>query len=314
MRQFWRGDSGLIGDFASSITGSSSLFERQGRRPRTTVNFVTAHDGFTLTDMVCFKRKHNEANQEGNRDGSDYNLSWNCGVEGPSDDPAIRAMRMRQKRNVIATLLLSQGVPMLTAGDELGRTQGGNNNAYCKDNEISWLDWTSLSDDDRDFLEFVRAIAKLRREHPVFRRPRFFHRRRLGKGPIKDITWLSPRGGELAAEDWELSYARCLGFHLGGEIGEYFSRQGDSLDDEQFIVLMNAHYGAVPFRLPGADFGHCWRALFDTTVSLPFPKFEQPLYRCDEVYPLQGRSLAILIYADCTPRGGGADPIDAGKD
>ncbi len=298
VRQFWRGDSGMMGDFASSITGSSPLFDRQGRRPRSSINFVTAHDGFTLTDLVGFERKHNEANQEGNRDGSDYNLSWNCGVEGPTDDPAIRAMRMRQKRNVIATLLLSQGVPMLTAGDELGRSQKGNNNAYCQDNEISWLDWSPLSPEDRDFLEFVRMVSRLRREHPAFRRPRFFHGRRLGRGPIKDITWLSPRGGELAPEDWGLSYARCLGFHLGGEVGEYFSRQGDCLDDDQFIVLMNAHYGAVPFRLPGADLGKHWHALFDTSESLPYPENAQPVFRADEIYPLQGRALAVLIHAD----------------
>jgi len=302
VRQFWRGDSGLMGDFASSITGSSALFERQGRRPRASVNFVTAHDGFTLTDLVSYERKHNETNREDNRDGSDYNLSWNCGVEGPTDDAAISVMRMRQKRNVIATLLLSQGVPMLTAGDELGRTQNGNNNAYCQDNEIGWLSWTGMTDDDRDFLDFVRAVAKLRREHPVFRRPRFFHGRKLGKGVLKDITWLSPRGGELAPEDWGLSYARCLGFHLGGESGAYFSRLGDSLDDEQFVVLMNAHYGTVPFHLPGTELGRCWRALIDTTQPLPFPKGRQPVYRAGEVYPLQGRTLAILIHADAAEK------------
>ncbi|WP_337996091.1 glycogen debranching protein GlgX [Oleispirillum naphthae] len=298
VRQFWRGDSGLMGDFASSITGSSSLFEHQGRRPRASVNFVTAHDGFTLADLVSYERKHNEANQEDNRDGSDYNLSWNCGVEGPTDDPEIRAMRMRQKRNVIATLLLSQGIPMLTAGDEIGRTQKGNNNAYCQDNEISWLSWTEMDDDDRDFLDFVRTVAKLRRDHPVFRRPRFFHGRKLGKGPLKDITWLSPRGGELAPEDWGLSYARCLGFHLGGESGAYFSRHGASLDDEQFIVLMNAHYGTVPFRLPGTELGRSWRALIDTSNARPFAKNARPLFRAGEVYPLQGRALAILIHAE----------------
>jgi glycogen operon protein len=298
VRQFWRGDSGLMGDFASSITGSSALFERDGRRPRASINFVTAHDGFTLSDMVGYERKHNEANQEGNRDGSDYNLSWNCGVEGPTDDPAVRSMRMRQKRNVIATLLLSQGVPMLTAGDELGRTQKGNNNAYCQDNELSWIDWSSMTDDDRDFLEFMRALARLRHAHPVFRRPRFFHGRQLGEGPLRDITWLSPRGGQLAAEDWGLSYARCLGFHLGGEIGEYFSRHGTSLDDDQFIVLMNAHYGAVPFRLPGPELGKRWRVLFDTDRSLPYAADQQPIYRADEVYPLQGRTLAVLIHDD----------------
>ncbi|MBN2751143.1 MAG: glycogen debranching protein GlgX [Rhodospirillaceae bacterium] len=298
VRQFWRGDSGLMGDFASSITGSSALFERQGRRPRSSINFVTAHDGFTLTDLVQYEHKHNEANQENNRDGSDYNLSANYGVEGASEDPMVRCMRMRQKRNIIATLLLSQGVPMLTAGDELGRTQLGNNNAYCQDNEISWLSWTTMTDDNRDFLEFVRAIAKIRHEHPVFRRPRFFHGRPLGTGTIKDITWLSPRGGELSNEDWGLSYARCLGFHLGGELGEYFSREGECLDDQQFIVLMNAHYGTVPFRLPGPKMGCCWHCLFDTTNPLPYPDDQQPFFRASEIYPLQGRTMAMLIHAD----------------
>ena len=297
VRQFWRGDPGVMGDFASNITGSSALFETGGRRPRASVNFVTSHDGFTLADLVTYERKHNQDNQEDNRDGTDYNLSWNCGVEGPTADAAISALRYRQKRNMITTLLLSQGVPMLTAGDELGRTQRGNNNAYCQDNEISWVNWTALTPDDRDFLEFVRAVCRIRREHPVFRRPRFFHGRFLGEGPVKDITWLSPRGDELNQEDWKLSYARCLGFHLGGEIGEYFSRGGESQDDAQFVALMNAHYGAVPFRLPGPEMGRTWRVLLDTIEPRPFAEGKQPLYAAGDVYPLQGRSLVLMIQA-----------------
>lgn len=308
VRQFWRGDSGVMGEFASAITGSSQLFEHQGRRPRASINFVTCHDGFTLTDLVSYERRHNEANGENNRDGSDYNLSWNCGVEGPSDDPAIRTMRARQKRNVFATLMLSQGVPMMNAGDEFGRTQHGNNNAYCQDNEISWLDWSTPSDDDRDFLEFVRWMSRFRAEHPAYRRPRFFHGAKLGNGPIKDITWLSPRGGELTSEDWSLSYARCLGWHLGGENGEYMSRRGDVLDDDPFLVLMNAHYGAVPFRLPGPEMGRCWKVLVDTAYPTPFTEERQPLYRAGEIYPLQGRALVLLAQSDVCPRRGAADP------
>ena len=308
VRQFWRGDSGIMGDFASSITGSSALFEHHGRRPRASINYVTAHDGFTLEDLVSYERRHNEANQEGNRDGTDYNLSWNCGVEGPTDDPQIQAMRMRQKRNVIATLFLSQGVPMMTAGDELGRTQHGNNNAYCQDNEISWLNWVDTTDEDRDFLDFVRWLSRLRRDHPVFRRPRFFHGRKIGKGSFKDITWLSPRGGELAPEDWDLSYARCIGWHLGGESGQHMSRHGVSFDDSPFLVLMNAHYGAVPFRLPGPELGQCWKALVDTAYPLPFAEERQPLSRAGEIYPLQGRALVILTQSAVCPRRGASDP------
>jgi len=298
VRQFWRGDSGLMGDFASCVTGSSGLFNHQGRRPRSSINYITAHDGFTLQDLVSYEHKHNEANNENNRDGTDYNLSTNFGVEGPTDDETITTMRMRQKRNIIATLLLSQGIPMITAGDELGRTQQGNNNAYCQDNEISWLSWTNLNDEDRDFLEFVRMVSKLRREHPVFSRPRFFKGREIGDGTMKDITWLSPRGEELSPKDWDLSYARCLGFHLGGEVGTYFSRRGIRQDDDQFIVLMNAHYGAVPFELPNETFGLDWRCLFDTSLPMAFRKNERPRYQPSDVYPLQGRSLVVLTHSD----------------
>ncbi len=303
VRQFWRGDSGLMGEFASSLTGSSGHFNHKERRPRSSINYITAHDGFTLRDLVTYEQKHNEDNQENNRDGTDYNLSWNFGVEGETDDEAINCMRMRQKRNLIATLLLSQGIPMITAGDELGRTQKGNNNAYCQDNEISWLSWSDLTDDDRDFLEFVRMASKLRREHPVFSRPRFFQGHEIiGNGKIKDITWLSPRGGELSPKDWDLSYARCLGAHLGGEVGTFFSRHGIRQDDDQFILLMNAHYGAVPFDLPGPEYGDHWLALFDTSYPVPFPKDRRPLYQANDVYPLQGRSLVVLTHRDAKRR------------
>jgi len=302
VRQFWRGDSGLMGDFASSITGSSNLFSHQGRRPRASINFITAHDGFTLHDLTSYERKHNEANQENNRDGTDHNLSWNFGVEGATKDETITRARMQQKRNLIATLLLSQGIPMITAGDELGNTQNGNNNAYCQDNETSWLSWTTLNDHDRDFLEFVRFLSKLRREHPVFSRPKFFYGHEIGEGTIKDITWLSPRGEELSPNDWDLSYARCLGFHLGGDVGTYYSRRGIRQDDDQFIILMNAHYGTVPFELPGPDLGKEWSCLLDTSNALPYRTSERPVCEASSVYQLKGRSIVVLTHGHLSQR------------
>jgi len=294
VRAFWRGDEGTRGDMASSVTGSSHLFDTHGRRPRASVNFVTAHDGFTLTDLVTYETKRNEANGENNRDGTADNRSWSCGSEGPSDDPVVRALRLRQKRNFMATLMLSQGVPMVTAGDELGRTQGGNNNAYCQDNEISWIEWEDLDAEDHGFLEFVRRMTALRREHPVFRRPRFFQGRPINGSRLNDITWLSPEGRELRQHEWGLAEARCLGFHLGGDTGTYLGRDGRELTDERFVVLMNADNEAVPFILPEPSFGEAWRQVFDT--ALPESLDEGPVYRARQTYPLEDHSMALLVH------------------
>src|SRR5438876_11306220 len=249
MRAYWKGDGGLIGEFARRLTGSSDLYGRSGRLPHASINFVTAHDGFSLHDLVSYNDKHNEANLEDNRDGNNNNLSWNCGVEGPTDDPVIRGLRARQKRNFVATLLLSQGVPMLLAGDEIGRTQRGNNNAYCQDNEVSWISWT-LDDEHRRLLDFVRRMVQLRRNHPIFRRRHFFQGRPLHGSDTKDIVWLQPDGTEMTTEEWDKDFARCLGVYLAGAaLGETDAR-GNPVGDGDFVVLFNAHHEPLPFRLP----------------------------------------------------------------
>ena len=291
MRAYWKGDGGLIGEFARRLTGSSDLYGRSGRLPHASINFITAHDGFTLHDLVSYNDKHNEANLEDNRDGNNRNLSWNCGVEGPTDDPAINALRGRQKHNLLATLLLSQGVPMLLAGDEIGRTQGGNNNAYCQDNPTSWLDW-SLDAERSRLLDFVRRLVHLRRKHPAFRRRHFFQGRPLHGGEAKDIIWLKPDGAEMTPDEWNQDFARCLGVFLAGDaLGETDAR-GHPVTDANFVVLFNAHHDAVPFRLPEYRAGN-WLALLDTAREDGL--VPDGTFAAGSVYPLQGRSLALLI-------------------
>jgi len=284
VRGFWRGDEGLIGDLASVLAASSPTFQRHGRRPWASVNFVTAHDGFTLADLVSYERKHNEANGEKNRDGTDNNRAWNCGVEGPSRDPEIRALRLRQKRNLMATLLLSQGLPMLTAGDELGNSQQGNNNAYCQDNEIGWTDWDLDDEGDRAFLDFVRNLIALRRDNAVFRRDRFFNGTSGAgaKARAADITWLSPDGHEMTDVDWSLPYGRCLGLHLAAALA----------DETPFIVLLNAHHDPVPFVLPGPAFGAAWRVVMDTAA--PTFATEGAPHAAGTAFPLAARAVAVL--------------------
>jgi isoamylase len=288
MRAYWKGDGGLIGEFARRLTGSSDLYGSSGRRPHASVNFITAHDGFTLRDLVSYNEKHNEANGEGNRDGTDNNLSWNCGIEGPTDDPAINELRARQSRNMLATLLLSQGVPMITAGDEIGRTQQGNNNPYCQDNEISWVNW-NLDPAQIRLLEFTRRLIALRHEHPIFRRRHFFQGRSL-QGE-RDITWLRPDGHEMSADEWSHDFARCLGVYLAGEALFEVDERGRPVTDDSFIVLFNAHHDLIPFRLPDYA-GNGWLALVDTAHEhglLP-----EGTYQPNGVYQLEGRSLALL--------------------
>jgi glycogen operon protein len=290
MRRYWRGDGGLIGEFARRLTGSSDLYGRNGRLPRASVNFITAHDGFTLRDLVSYDHKHNEANLEDNRDGHDNNLSWNCGAEGPTDDPAILALREQQSRNLMATLLLSQGVPMLVAGDELARTQQGNNNAYCQDTPLSWLDWTP--DDARTrMLAFARRMIAIRREHPVFRRRRFFAGTPAPDSAGKDIAWLKPDGTEMTQQEWDHDFARCLGVYLGGDALEEVDARGRRVVDDTFVVLFNAHHDRIPFQLPAAGAAG-WLVLVDTT-------FEGGLvpdgtYQPQGTYELAGRSFVLL--------------------
>ena len=296
IRAYWKGDGGLIGEFARRITGSSDLYGRSGRRPYASVNYVAAHDGFTLTDLVSYNEKHNEANLEDNRDGHNHNLSWNCGVEGPTDDPAIRALRARQKRNLLGTLLLSQGVPMLLAGDELGRTQRGNNNAYCQDNEISWLDWEP-ADERTVLVAFVQCVIALRRAHPVFRRRDFFHGRPLRGRDVKDILWLKPDGAEMTEEEWDQHFARCLGVYLAGEALTETDRRGRPVVDANFLILFNAHHEPIPFTLP--DLGRAaWRGVLDTANASGLASGQ---WEAGAEFPLQGRALALFRQLKASP-------------
>jgi isoamylase len=290
MRAYWKGDEGLIGEFARRFTGSSDLYEASGRKPHASINFITAHDGFTLEDLVSYNEKHNEANGEDNRDGTSHNRSWNCGVEGPTGDPAIRALRVQQKRNLMATLLLSQGVPMVLGGDELGRTQRGNNNAYCQDSELSWLDW-QLDDDHQAFLEFTCRLIALRRRHPVFSRRRFLQGDTVTADGLREIIWLSPDGREMNGTDWSMPFARCLGLYLAGAAIERRDRRGRLVTDNNFLLLCNAHHEPIPFQLAEALAGKVWWTVLDTAAAAPF---RQERLEPNTRYALQGRSLALL--------------------
>ena len=266
VRDFWRGRPFTAPDFASRLTGSSDLYATSGRRPVASINFVTCHDGFTLNDLVSYNHKHNEANGEGNRDGTDDNRSWNCGTEGPTDDPAINELRARQKRNFLVTLFLSQGVPMLLAGDEMGRTQAGNNNAYCQDTPLSWLDW-GLAASAQDLLQFTETLAGLRRDHPVFRRRRFFR----GHGPGDeqgDLIWLTPAGEEMTDADWGASYAKSLAVFLNGDAISEPDPRGGKITDAKFLLLFNAHSNSLTFTLPEASYAAGWEVVIDTALGV----------------------------------------------
>jgi isoamylase len=264
VRDFWRGRPDTLPQFASRLTGSSDLYETSGRRPFASINFVTCHDGFTLSDLVSYNHKHNEANAEGGADGSDDNRSWNCGVEGPTGDPAVNELRRRQRRNFLVTLFCSQGVPMLLAGDELGRTQLGNNNAYCQDNKISWVDWEHASQ-EKDLREFTRALAAFRRRHPVFRRRRFFdHPDGRALDAPGDIAWLTPSGRAMTDDDWNTGYAKALGVFLNGDAISEPDPRGERVRDDTFLLLFSADSEPVTFTLPAARFGRNWTVVLDT--------------------------------------------------
>jgi isoamylase len=291
VRRFWRGDDGQVGALGYRLTGSSDLYGAGGRRPYASINFVTAHDGFTLQDLVSYNAKHNEANGEENRDGADDNASWNCGVEGATDDPAVEALRDRQKRNFLATLLLSQGVPMLCGGDEMGRTQQGNNNAYCQDNQVSWLHWAP-DRAQRTLLEFVRQLIALRRRHPAFRRRRFFFGRRIRGSEVKDLSWFRPDGKEMTEEGWQDPLTRCLGLRLAGDAISDVDAQGNQITDDTFLVLLNAHHESIPFLLPAHRPRVRWEVVLDTRT--PDGPRGHRLLRGGEAYDLADRSLALL--------------------
>ncbi|MEI6413271.1 MAG: glycogen debranching protein GlgX [Pseudomonadota bacterium] len=288
LRAYWKGDGGLIGEFATRLTGSSDLYEHSGRKPYASINFITAHDGFTLHDLVSYNGKHNESNQEDNRDGNDNNRSWNCGVEGPTEEASINSLRARQKRNLLASLLFSQGVPMLVAGDEMGHTQGGNNNPYCQDNEISWLNW-ELSEADQDMLAFVRRVIGLRHAHPVFHRRHFLQGRTI-RGINKDIQWFKPDGLEMTNEEWVRDFAHALGVYLAGDALDECDRRGRPVRDGNFLLLFNAHHEEIHFHLPAPHPDGSWQVTLDTYDTTR----QTRCYAGGQTYPLQGRSLALL--------------------
>lgn len=292
VRGYWKGDFGLVGDLAYRMTGSSDLYAHSGRRPYASVNFITAHDGFTLQDLVSYNEKHNEANGENNRDGTDNNRSWNCGVEGPTDDREIQALRAKQKRNFLATLLLSQGVPMIYGGDAIGHTQLGNNNAYCQDNEISWLNW-NVSAQDRDLLAFVQRMINLRKKHAVLHRRRFFQGRPIKGANVKDVLWLKPNGQEMNEEEWRDPGVRCLGMFLSGQGLDETDERGRKLSDENFLILLNAHHEDVPFTLPELHPCARWSAWMDTSREAGLRPAET--HDASDTYPLQARSLVVLM-------------------
>jgi isoamylase len=299
VRRFWRGDKGCVTDLSTRLAGSSDIFGYRGRRPWASINFITSHQGFTLQDLVSYDNEHNEANGEHNHHKQQPNFSWNCGIEGPSNDPKIIVLRDRQKRNLVATLLLSLGVPMLRAGDEFGHTQRGNTNAYCQDNEISWLDWQSIRSEDEALARFVRFLCDLRRRHRVFSRPRFFRGEFLSELGVKDVTWIMPTGEETTAEDWRNPATSSLGYVLSGAAGEFWTPGGQRDIDDSFLVMMNSDLGDVDFRIPTLIAPMWWEAIIDTSEPTGYiisPK----LYVPGDAYRLKGKSLGLLI--DRSPR------------
>jgi isoamylase len=293
VRRYWKSDDGQLSDLAYRLTGSSDLYQRDGRRPSASINFVTAHDGFTLHDLVTYNDKHNEANGEENRDGANDNHSSNMGVEGETEDPEINQLRDRQKRNFLATLLLSQGVPMLRAGDELDQTQAGNNNAYCQDNELTWLDW-KLDDRKVALLEFARKLVKLRLEHPNLHRRKFYQDRSIRGSEIRDIMWLRPDGQEMTDEEWTSGWVRCLGVMLNGQTLDHVDEKGESVHDDTFVLMLNCHHEPILFYLPPPPTGDSWEVVVDTND----PCGERKL-KSGEPLELVRQSLALVC--ECRP-------------
>lgn len=287
IRDYWIGADSMLGEFGQRLTGSPDLYQDDYRKPTASVNFITAHDGFTLNDLVSYNEKHNEANGEDNNDGESHNRSWNCGAEGPTDDAAIIALRARQKRNLLATLFLSQGVPMLVAGDEFGRTQNGNNNAYCQDNEISWLNWAEA---DHELLEFTKKVIRLRKQHPVFRRRKWFQGLPIkGKG-LEDIAWFLPEGSEMSEENWNHGFAKSLGVFLNGRGLHHVGPKGEPVIDDSFYIIFNAHHEALDYVMPPKIYGDDWKKILDTADD----HVEEQVLNNDEKITVQGRSIVLL--------------------
>jgi glycogen debranching enzyme GlgX len=290
IRDFWRGADSILGEFAARFTGSPDLYEGDYRRPTASINFITAHDGFTMNDLVSYNHKHNKANGENNQDGESHNRSWNCGHEGPSRDPAIVQLRQQQKRNLLTTLFLSQGVPMLLAGDEISRTQKGNNNAYCQDNEISWLNWKKA---DKELLEFTQKLIHFRKSHPAFRRRRWFQGQPI-KG-IEDIAWFLHDGTEMSEEHWNTHFAKTLGVFLFGKGIHALGPKGEQITDDSFYLIFNAHHDALPFKLPSEKFGKTWTKVIDTSNNKIEPQGE---YQAQEEITVAGRSIILLYHPE----------------
>jgi isoamylase len=289
VRRFWRGDGGVVSELATRLSGSSDLYEQSGRRPYASINFITAHDGFTLADLVSYSEKHNDANGENNADGENHNLSWNCGVEGPTSDRRVLDMRDRQRRNVMATLLLSVGVPMISGGDEIGRTQGGNNNAYCQDNEVSWTSW-EITPERRDFLDFTRRLIQIWKDHPVLRRRKFFQGRRIRGADVSDIAWLDPSGREMTDQTWNSPDVRCLGVRLNGDAIDEVDERGGRIVSDTLLLILNAGEGPVAFTLPATAPEERWETLIDTAD----PWAPSRRLRAGGRYELLPRSMAVL--------------------
>lgn len=289
VRDYWRGADSMLGEFAARFTGSPDLYQGDYRRPTASINFITAHDGFTLNDLVSYNEKHNDANGENNQDGESHNRSWNCGAEGPTKDPAINKLRQKQKRNFLATLFLSQGVPMIVAGDEISRTQNGNNNAYCQDNEISWLHWDKM---DKELLDFTKKLIEFRKNHAVFSRRRWFQGQPIKGVGVEDINWFLPDGNEMSEEHWNNSFAKSLGVFLNGKGLHYLGPKGEQVTDDSFYLIFNAHYEALDYRLPSSKYGAKWKKVLDTEESIVGDFGET--YKPEEVITVAPRSVLLL--------------------
>ncbi|SRX94531.1 glycogen debranching protein GlgX [Nakamurella multipartita DSM] [Mycobacterium shimoidei] len=293
VRDYWRGEPATLGEFASRLTGSADLYEHTARRPVASINFVTAHDGFTLLDLVSYNEKHNEANREDNNDGESNNKSWHCGVEGPTDDPEVNTLRARQQRNFLATTLLSQGVPMISHGDELGRTQNGNNNGFCQDNETTWVHWDKA---DGELMEFTQAVSALRAAHPVFRRRRFFSGgpvRRRGAEGLPDISWFRPDGSEMSDEDWDSGFGKSVAVYLNGLGIPYLDARGQRVTDDSFVLCFNAHHEPIDFTMPPPEFGRAWISVVDTCACAPATA-DQDSIAAGNAVSLGARTMLVL--------------------
>ena len=292
IRDYWRGSDSMLGEFAQRFTGSPDLYQDDNRRPTASINFLTAHDGFTLHDLVSYNEKHNEANGENNQDGEDHNRSWNCGVEGPTDDQGVIELRNKQKRNFLATLFLSQGVPMLVAGDELGKTQNGNNNAYCQDNEISWIDWENA---DKELLEYTSKLINITKSHPTFRRRRWFQGQPIKGSSLHDIAWFLPEGGLMEEQNWNEDYAKSLGVFLNGMGLHSVGLKGEKIIDYSFYVIFNAYHDSLDFHLPGPDYGDQWVQVLNTAAGW---NESEEVFAASSVINVSGRSIMLLRTKD----------------